>query len=44
MFDRLTLWKSKKAKEKVSEKKKGKATGKDKKAKVRDQRNIQARN
>lgn len=40
MFDRLTLWKSKKAKEKVSEKKKGK----DKKAKVRDQRNIQARN
>lgn len=43
MSDRLTLWESKKAKEKVSEKKKGKATGKDKKAKVRDQRNIQAR-
>lgn len=43
MSDRLTLWKSKKAKEKVSEKKKGKANGKDKKAKVRDQENTQAR-
>lgn len=43
MSDRLTLWKSTKAKEKVSEKKKGKATGKDKKVKVREQGNIQAR-